>query len=251
MYTFEKLLNIQNIGAAKHYIQNLKQYEGDNAEVQCLNTIGPRLYEAFFEHQLQKHWGKHPSQLDASIVRRIPIRYTYDTRYYDTYYEGLLDYNLLVEKMLEGVEVQLGADYFMTNVPHKNLIFTGEIDQFYNYKYGALEYRTLDISYRMWNKEYVFGAPLIRYDKESQWYRSIEWKLVHATDRKDSLVSYEYARHKEEGDVPMYPVLTEENKARYQRYASIPTDILFLGRLGTFRYLNMDQAIGSVISKLQ
>jgi UDP-galactopyranose mutase len=243
MYTFEKFLGIRNPITARNYIHNLPQYPETNAEAAALNRIGKRLYYAFFRDQLTKHWGKEPKELDASIVTRIPIRYTYDTRYYDTMYEGLLDYNTLVENMLEGIEVRLGVDFFKTEIESRNIIYTGMIDQFYNYQYGALEYRTLDFDWRIYNQPQYFGAAMVRYDNTSPHYRSIEWNNVYPVDTGRSLVSYETARQYTDGDVPMYPVLTEHNKILYKKYKGINTNVIFAGRLGTFKYLNMDQAL--------
>lgn len=243
MYTFSRLLNIQSPFEAKKYVDYM-QYkyrhfkDRNNAKDVIISQVGEFLYEYCYQPYLTKHWGVDPSKLDTSIVQRIPIRYTYNTQYFDHTYQALPNsYEEMFLNMSTNIPIEYETKYDKKNHRADVVIYTGTIDSYFDYRYGSLEYRTLDFEVKENTEDN--GAAMVRFS-QGGYYRAIDYRYV--TGKQKTI--YETARTYKEGDVPMYPLLTEENKKRYQAYKEHATkNVFFLGRLATYKYIDMDQSI--------
>lgn len=251
--TFKEVWGIDDADHARKIIEyDRVMRDGTDVESYALRTVGKTLYEMFIRYPIQKHWGRHPNQLDQSIIARIPVRYEFNDDYYNSYYQGLPDngYVGMVQNMLDGVPVELGVDFHRVQIAAKKIVYTGSIDRYFNYGLGKLPYRTLFITFT--------GSPIqersamVRPTTADPLYRKIDWSLVHPPNMTGHIQSYEYAADALfPFDVPMYPIKTLENTMLYEKYKTLAKshkDVLFLGRLGTYKYIDMHQAIGAALS---
>lgn len=240
-----------------------------NAEEWLLSQVGREIYEKFFYGYTKKQWLKEPRELPASIVKRLPIRLTHNDSYFQSKYQAIPkdSYTTLVANMLRGIDVELGTDFFKLDWPRyaKKLMFTGPIDKFYDFRFGRLEYRALEFRMEIVKGDFQGHAVFNYPDLHVPYIRTVEHKhfrghmdpskYITGLDEGRSVVTYDYplpAKDAEGLSDPQYPIRDDENAAKYEQYHALSKrtpDILFGGRLGEYKYLDMDQAIGSALNK--
>lgn len=259
MWTFNQLWNISDPEVAKRKIESQKQknIEVNNLENMALSTVGKEIYEKFIYGYTKKQWRQEPRELPASIIKRIPIRYTYDNNYYFHKFQGIPieGYTKIFENLLDGIKVELDTHY-SENIAKfgKNIIYTGKIDEFFNYEYGQLEYRGLKFIQKKYDTDNYQGNAVINYTSEMIPYtRSIEHKHFDRNCKNNSstIITYEHPIKYHKKLTPYYPVNTEKNNelyAKYKELASKQKNIIFGGRLGSYQYLDMDQTIASSLN---
>lgn len=236
-----------------------------NLEEKAVSLIGRPLYEAFVKGYTAKQWQTDPTELDPSIITRLPVRYTYDNRYFNDTFEGLpVDgYTAWLQKMAEhpNIEVRLDVDYFEVRdeIPAGTpTVYTGPLDRYFDYSEGALSWRTLDFEMEVVPTGDFQGAPVINYNDEDVPYtRILEFRHFHPEREHPAdktVIVREFSRFAEPGDEPYYPVGTAEDRAKLKRYRelarkeAVNTNVVFGGRLGTYKYLDMHMAIGSALT---
>ena len=219
-----------------------------------LNRVGRELYEKFFRNYTRKQWGLDPAQLDACVTARVPVRTNRDDRYFTDTYQSmpLHGYTKMFERMLNhpNVHVLLNSDYrdIRELVPHKALIYTGPVDEYFDYCFGQLPYRSLEFQWETRDTRRAQIAPVINYPNEHLYTRVTEFKYLSGQVHPKTTLVYEFPT--DEGD-PYYPVPTTANAALYARYqalAEATPNVLFLGRLGTYKYYNMDQVVAQALA---
>lgn len=219
-----------------------------------INKVGKELYEKFFRNYTRKQWGLDPSELDASVISRVPIRTNRDNRYFTDIYQAmpLHGYTRMFENMLDhpNIKVMLNTDYREVEnlLPYREIIFTGPIDEFFNYQFGKLPYRSLDFRLETHNMPVFQPAPVINYPNEHAYTRVTEFKYLTGQMHEKTTVVYEYPT--DDGD-PYYPVPRPENREIYQKYqalAEATAGVHFVGRLATYKYYNMDQVVGQALT---
>lgn len=230
-----------------------------NLEEFCLANIGRDLYEIFIKGYTKKQWNKDPKELPTSIIKRIPIRLNYNDRYFNDKFEGIPQngYTEIFEKLLDHPKIKVclntdffdNKEYFMKN--YKKIIYSGKVDQFFNYAYGMLEYRSLKFEEEYYKHDYQ-GNSIINYTDENVPYtRIFESKYFHDENVDGSWITKEYPQDYDvqEGNEPYYPIPTNKNKDLYEKYIKIIKDdkIIFGGRLGKYQYYNMDQVVASAL----
>ncbi len=219
-----------------------------------VSKVGRDLYEKFFRHYTRKQWGLDPSELDASVIARIPVRTNRDDRYFtDTYqYMPLHGYTRLFENMLAhpNIKILLNTDYreILGLIPFREMIYTGPIDEFFDYRFGKLPYRSLEFHFETIDMPWVQPVAVINYPNEHAYTRVTEFKHLSGQEHRQTTVVYEYPRG--DGD-PYYPVPRPENAELYKRYKELADEtphVHFVGRLATYRYYNMDQVVGQALA---
>ena len=262
MNTFYQLWGVKTPEEAKAKIEEEKAKfhidEPKNLEEQAINLVGTTIYEKLIKGYTEKQWGKPCTELPAFIIKRVPLRFIYDNNYFNDRYQGIPigGFTPMVEKMLEGVDVKLNYDYFEhkeeLNSIAKNIIFTGPIDQFFNYKFGTLEYRSLRFETEVLDCPNYQGNAVINYtDRETPFTRLIEHKHFQfdSTSPK-TVITREYSKTWKLGEEAYYPVNDAKNSAlylKYQQEAKQLGNVYFGGRLGLYQYLNMDQIIAKAL----
>lgn len=270
MNTFSKMWNIKTPAEARTIIdaqiKDLNITEPKNLEEQALSLVGRDVYEKLIKGYTEKQWGRPCTELPAFIIKRLPLRFTYDNNYFNDRYQGIPigGYTELVHNMLKGIDVELNEDYFEfkkrgnhlsdgTKVKYKKLLFTGQIDEFYDYEFGPLEYRSLRFETEELQEENHQGNAVVNYTEAGVPYtRIIEHKHFEFTKAPTTIITHEFSKKWEVGIEPYYPVNNEENNALYLKYlekAKKDKDVLFGGRLGLYKYLNMDQVIDMALSE--
>lgn len=227
-------------------------------EDQALSTVGRDFYETFIKGYTEKQWGRPCSSLPASILKRIPLRFTYDNNYYNDRYQGVPvnGYTHLIEKMLEGVEVRLNADYFAfvreNGCVADKIVFTAPIDYYFGYKLGKLEYRTVRFETELLNREYYQPAAVVNYPSiNAPFTRVIEHKRFNDLGGDKTIISREYSEEWSDSSEPYYPINDEKNTALYEEYVRLAekeTNVYFAGRLGSFRYADMDDTVFAALT---
>lgn len=229
-----------------------------NLEEQALKLVGKTIYELLIRDYTEKQWGRKCTELSPEIIKRLPVRMTYDNNYFNDTYQGLPinGYSAMVIKMLSHhlIDVELNIKFsrwlWENDLKHKckKLVYTGAIDEYFDYQFGRLEYRTCKfITHTLQTSNYQ-GCPVLNScDNTVAYTRSIEHKRFLKTESADTIVTFEYPKEYEDGDERYYPINNEENDLRYTRYKNIARidckDVIFGGRLGTYKYLNMDQVM--------
>lgn len=239
---------------AKYHIENPK-----NLEEQAINLVGTTIYEKLIKGYTAKQWGKACTELPPFIIKRLPVRFIYDNNYFNDRYQGIPmgGYTKIIEKMLDGVEVKLNYDYF----EHKkelegvagSVIYTGPIDQYFDYKFGALEYRSVRFENEVLDTPNFQGNAVVNYTEyEVPYTRIIEHKhFEFDTTSPKTIISKEYSSTWKIGDEPFYPVNDEKNSALYQRYkeeADKLKNVYFGGRLGQYKYYDMDKVVAEALN---
>ena len=278
MYTFNKMWGVvtpQEAAAKieeqkKDYIARKQQerglsadvpFEPKNLEEQAISLIGTDIYEKLIKGYTEKQWGRPCTELPAFIIRRLPVRLTFDNNYFNALYQGLPvgGYTRMVERMLEGIEVRLNEDYLKDrehwNQIAEKVVFTGPIDAYYDYRLGTLEYRSVRFETELLDTPNFQGNAAVNYtDRETPWTRIIEHKWFEfgkdseGNDLPKTVISREFSSEWKPGDEPYYPVNDEKNENLYKRYRTLADRedrVLFGGRLGEYRYYDMDKVIAS------
>ncbi|HEY0513269.1 MAG TPA: UDP-galactopyranose mutase [Thermoanaerobaculia bacterium] len=219
-----------------------------------VSRVGRELYEKFFRGYTRKQWGLDPSQLDAMVTARVPVRTNRDDRYFSDTYQAmpLRGYTRLFENMLDhdNIKILLNTDYreIAGMIPHGKMIYTGPVDEFFNYRYGKLPYRSLKFEFQTVNQEWVQPVAVVNYPNEHLYTRVTEFKHLTGQEHLKSSLVYEYPMA--EGD-PYYPVPRPENNELYKKYQALAeerSEVHFVGRLATYKYYNMDQVVAQALS---
>ena len=235
--------------------------EPKNLEEQAINLVGPTIYEKLIKGYTAKQWGRPCTELPAFIIKRLPVRFVFDNNYFNDRYQGIPigGYTKIIEKMLDGIEVRLNYDFFKNRKELesicKKIIYTGPIDQFFDYKYGALEYRTVRFENEILEMCNYQGNAVVNYTEyEIPYTRIIEHKHFEF-DRESpkTIISKEYSTAWKRGDEPYYPVNNDKNNALYEKYkeeADRLINVHFGGRLGSYKYYDMDKVILAALDYL-
>jgi UDP-galactopyranose mutase len=258
MWTFNKLWNITHPYEAKSIIeeQSKEINEPTNLEEQAIKLVGKDVYEKLIKGYTAKQWRKDPKYLPKEIIKRLPVRFTYDNNYFNDKYQGIPigGYTQIFKKLLDGIEVRLNIDYFKDELPKYNkVIYTGPIDKFYNYQFGELEYKTTIFNHKRLENDNYQGIAVMNYtDIETPFTRIIEHKHFENIDSNHTWITYEYPiKYKAESTEPMYPVNDIENNTKYQKYKELANqekNIIFGGRLAEYKYYDMHQVIESALN---
>ena len=238
---------------AAHYVAEPK-----NLEEQAINLVGTDIYEKLVKHYTEKQWGRPCTELPAFIIKRLPVRFIYDNNYFNALYQGIPvgGYTAMVEKMLEGAEVRLGVDYLADKAAWDavadKVVYTGPIDAYFGYKLGALAYRSVRFETETLDMENYQGNAVVNYtDADTPYTRIIEHKHFEFGTQPKTVISREYSAEWKVGDEPYYPVNDEANGALYQQYKALAEGeekVLFGGRLGEYKYYDMDKAIEAALA---
>ena len=242
----------------------LESFAPQNLEEQAIASVGYDIYEKLIKGYTEKQWGRKCSELPADIIKRLPIRFTYDNNYYDALYQGIPvgGYTKLIEKMLSGVEVKIGVDYLKDrdywNSLAERVVYTGPIDAYFNYSLGKLNYRSVRFETETLDVPDYQGNAVVNYtDSDTPWIRIIEHKWFQfgkddmGRDIPKTIISKEYSQECKAGEEPYYPVNDEKNTNLYNSYkelASQEKKVTFCGRLGEFKYYDMDKTIELALS---
>ncbi len=257
MNTFSRLWNIKTPAEAKEIIEKqraeAKIIDPKNLEEQAISLVGMDIYEKLVKGYTQKQWGRPCNELPAFIIKRLPVRFTYDNNYFNDLYQGIPigGYTQIIEKMLEGVEVRLNCDFFADKEnllkQAKKVIFTGMIDQYYDYMYGKLEYRSLRFETEILETDNFQGNAVVNYtDYEVPYTRIIEHKHFEYGTQKSTIITKEYPVTWTSNEEPYYPVNNDENNRIYKMYqeeAMKEKNVIFGGRLGQYKYYDMHNVI--------
>ena len=265
MNTFSKMWNIKTPDEAKNIIKNQIEIcnikNPKNLEDQAISLVGKDIYEKLIKGYTEKQWGMNCKDLPSFIIRRLPVRFTYNNNYFNDKYQGIPigGYTQIIEKMLLNSDVLLNTDYFEFIKDHKGIakkiIYTGEIDKFYNYRYGKLDYRSLRFESEILNEENYQGNAVVNYtEKEIPYTRIIEHKHFEFGNQPKTVVTKEYPAKYGNGNEPYYPINDSKNTALYEKYKSLADkekNIFFCGRLGQYKYFDMDKVIENTLNLAQ
>ena len=262
MYTFNKMWGVVTPEEAAAKIEEQKKEitgEPKNLEEQAISLVGRDIYEKLVKGYTEKQWGRDCKDLPAFIIKRLPVRLTFDNNYFNALYQGIPigGYTKLIEKMLEGIEVRLNVDYLENKEELDKLaekvIYTGPIDAYFNYKLGTLEYRSVRFENEILDKPNFQGNAAVNYtDRETPWTRIIEHKWFefgkdeNGNDLPKTVISRESSSEWKLGDEPYYPVNDAKNSTLYEQYkalAEAEDNVIFGGRLGEYKYYDMDKTI--------
>lgn len=262
MNTFNKMWGVITPQEAAAKIEEQRKEAGitepKNLEEQAISLVGKDIYEKLIKGYTQKQWGRKCTELPSFIIKRLPVRLTFDNNYFNDLYQGIPmgGYNVIIDKMLDGVEVELGTDYLANKDKYENIadkiIFTGPIDEFYDYCFGSLEYRSVRFETEELPVENYQGNAVINYtDAETPYTRIIEHKHFEFGTQPTTVISKEYSAEWKVGDEPYYPVNNDKNAALYQKYLDKSKEenkVIFGGRLGEYKYYDMDKVIESALN---
>lgn len=263
MNTFQQLWGVKTPEEAKNKIEEQVKASGikdpKNLEEQAISLVGFDIYEKLIKGYTEKQWGRKATELPAFIIKRLPVRFTYDNNYFNDKYQGIPigGYNKLIEGLVDGIEVRLEVDFFaqreeLTKLADK-IVFTGKIDEYYNNQFGSLEYRSLKFDTKTLDQSNFQGNAVINYTESKIPYtRIIEHKHFEFGTQKKTVVTYEYPDEWSLGKESYYPVNDDKNNAIYNQYKSLSekdTNVIFGGRLAEYKYYDMHQIIGSALKK--
>ena len=261
MNTFSKMWNISTPAEAKKIIEEQKKEitgEPKNLEEQAISLVGREIYEKLVKGYTEKQWGRDCKALPAFIIKRLPVRYTYDNNYFNDLYQGIPigGYNVIIDRLFEGCDIETGVDYLEKKEYYDGLgekiVYTGTIDAYYKYQFGKLEYRSLRFESEVLDEENHQGVAVVNYtDRETPYTRIIEHKHFEFGTQPKTVITREYPVTWQEGMEPYYPVNDEKNQALYQKYAKLAEKeehVIFGGRLGEYKYYDMDKVIASAMA---
>ena len=267
MNTFSKMWGIKTPAEAKAKIDEQRSQiigEPNNLEEQAISLVGQDIYQKLIKGYTEKQWGRPCTELPSFIIKRLPVRLTFDNNYFNALYQGIPigGYTKMVENMLEGIEVRLGVDYLENKEEYSKIadkiVYTGAIDAYFDYKLGALEYRSVRFETETLDKPNFQGNAAVNYtDAETPWTRIIEHKWFEfgkdedGNDLPKTVISREYSSEWKLGDEPYYPVNDDKNGKLYEEYKKLAekeTNVIFGGRLGEYKYYDMDAVIASVLN---
>ena len=268
MYTFNKMWGVVTPEeAATKIAEQRKEISGEpkNLEEQAISLVGRDIFEKLVKGYTEKQWGRDCKDLPAFIIRRLPVRLTFDNNYFNALYQGIPTegYTKLVERLLDGIEVRLNCDYLENREAldreAKRVVYTGPIDAFYGFRLGTLEYRSVRFETELLDQPNFQGNAAVNYtDRETPWTRIIEHKWFtfgkdeQGNELPKTVISREYSAEWKPGDEPYYPVNDEKNGALYQQYKALAgreKKVVFGGRLGEYKYYDMDQVIAAALQK--
>lgn len=268
MYTFNRMWGVVTPEEAAAKIAEQKAAAGiaepKNLEEQAISLVGTDIYEKLIKGYTQKQWGRPCKELPSFIIKRLPVRLTFDNNYFNALYQGIPvgGYTRLVENLLEGIEVRLGVDYLENKAEldalAEKVVYTGPIDAYYGYKLGALEYRSVRFETELLDIPNFQGNAAVNYtDAETPYTRIIEHKWFtfgkdeRGNDLPKTVISREYSSEWHPGDEPYYPVNDEKNSALYAKYKALAEQeekVIFGGRLGEYKYYDMDAVIAAALA---
>lgn len=268
MYTFNKMWGVVTPEEARERIESQKKEAGisepQNLEEQAISLVGKDIFEKLIKGYTEKQWGRDCKELPSFIIKRLPVRYTFDNNYFNALYQGIPvgGYTKMVENMLSGIEVRLNENY-LENKEYfdglaKKVIFTGPIDAYFDYKLGYLQYRSVKFENELLDIPNFQGNAAVNYtDKETPWTRIIEHKWFEfgkdneGNDIPKTVISREYSSEWKVGDEPYYPVNDEKNGELYKKYKELSekeSKVIFGGRLGEYKYYDMDAVVASALT---
>ena len=271
MYTFNKMWGVTTPREAEAEIERQRRQAGiskpENLEEQAISLVGTDIYEKLVKGYTEKQWGRPCTELPAFIIKRLPVRLTFDNNYFNALYQGIPigGYTKMAARMLEGIEVRLGTDYLADkeslDALAEKVVYTGPIDAYFGFRLGALEYRSVRFETEVLNIPNFQGNAAVNYtDRETPWTRIIEHKWfefgkdAEGNDLPKTVISREYSSEWKPGDEPYYPVNDEKNGALYAQYknlADAESGVIFGGRLGEYKYYDMDAVIDAALKKAE
>ena len=270
MYTFNKMWGVVTPQEAAAKIEEQRKEitgEPQNLEEQAISLVGRDIYEKLVKGYTEKQWGRDCKELPAFIIKRLPVRLTFDNNYFNALYQGIPvgGYTKMVENMLEGIEVKLGVDYLEDkeywDSQAEKIVYTGPIDAYFNYSLGYLQYRSVRFENEVLDIPNFQGNAAVNYtDRETPWTRIIEHKWFEfgkdeaGNDLPKTIISREYSSEWEPGDEPYYPVNDERNGELYKQYKALADKedkVIFGGRLGEYKYYDMDQVIAVALQSVE
>ena len=274
MYTFNKMWGVVTPAEAEQKIAEQRKEVGgtpQNLEEQAISLVGRDIYEKLIKGYTEKQWGRDCTELPSFIIKRLPVRLTFDNNYFNALYQGIPvgGYTKMVERMLEGIEVKLNCDYLADREPWNSvaekIIYTGPIDAYFDYKLGNLEYRSVRFETEVLDTDNFQGNVAVNYtDRETPWTRIIEHKwfeMISPVKQEEhrkkygnkTVISREYSSEWKLGDEPYYPVNDAHNTELYAQYKTLAEgekNVIFGGRLGEYKYYDMDQVIAAALEKV-
>ena len=261
MFTFNKIWGVTTPNDAKKKIESQRATENPtNLEEQSISLVGEDIYKILIKGYTEKQWGRKCKELPSSIIKRLPVRFVWNNDYFDDVYQGIPigGYTKMFEKMLEGIEVKTDIDYFI-NKNHwdslaNKVIFTGKIDEYYDYKFGELEYRSLKFYTKVLNEKDFQGNSVVNYTGGNIPHtRIIEHKHFEFGEQDNTVITYEYPDDWDKTKVPYYPVNDDKNNKIYKKYKELANNddkVVFGGRLAEYKYYDMHQVVGSALRKV-
>ena len=263
MYTFNKMWGVVTPQEAADKIKQQKKEAGitepQNLEEQAISLVGTDIYEKLIKGYTEKQWGRPCTELPSFIIKRLPVRLTFDNNYFNALYQGIPigGYNVLTERLFEKADVQTGVDFLEDKGKYlamgEKVIYTGAIDAFYDYALGKLEYRTVRFETEVLDTDNYQGVAVVNYtDRETPYTRVIEHKHFEFGTQKKTVISREYSTDWKEGMEPYYPVNDARNQELYQKYAALAEKeekVIFGGRLGEYKYYDMDKVIEAALNQ--
>jgi len=265
MNTFNKLWGVLTPQEARDKINqqrlesNIK--EPKNLEEQAISLVGTDIYEKLIKGYTEKQWGRKATELPAFIIKRLPVRFNYDNNYFNDKYQGIPEggYNVIVEKMLEGIDVKLETDFFENRIELEErslkIVFTGMIDEYYNYQFGKLDYRSLKFENELLNLDNFQGNAVVNYtDSDIPYTRIIEHKHFEFGTQDKTLITKEYPSEWKPGDEPYYPVNNKQNNELFEKYKKLAEQenrVIFGGRLADYKYYDMHNVISQALQLVE
>nr|WP_295606051.1 UDP-galactopyranose mutase [uncultured Methanobrevibacter sp.] len=257
MNTFYQMWGVKTPDEAKAMIEDQKKEahieNPTNLEEQAISLVGRDIYEKLVKGYTEKQWGRDCTDLPSFIIKRLPVRFTFDNNYFNDSYQGIPigGYTKIIEKMLDGIEVELNTDFFDDKEKWlaiaDKVLFTGMIDQYYDYRFGELEYRGLDFEFETLDMENYQGNAIVNYtDRETPFTRIIEHKHFEYAESEKTVITREYPKSWEKGEEAYYPINDEKNNelfAKYRELADKEDNVIFGGRLGMYQYFDMWKVI--------
>jgi UDP-galactopyranose mutase len=260
MWTFNQMWGVTTPNEARQKIEE-QRFNGKitNLEEQALSLVGKDIYEKLIKGYTEKQWQKSATELPASIIKRLPVRFTYDNNYFNDKYQGIPigGYTQIFEKMLEGIKVYTNCDYLENKEYWDDLaikvIYTGPIDKYFNYQFGDLEYKSVRWDTMKINTDNYQGCAVMNYtDSDNSFTRIIEHKYFDNQNQKTTWVSMEFPQEYTRGVEPFYPVNDENNNTKYKKYKELADNdkVIFGGRLAEYKYYDMHQVVASALKKI-
>ena len=263
MNTFYQMWGVKSAQEAKNIINKQSQTISNTPSLRnkAISMVGTDIYHKLIEGYTEKQWGRDCKELPSFIIKRLPLRFTYDNNYFNDRYQGIPigGYTGIIEKMLEGTEVLLDTDYREFTAENgavaDKVLYTGMIDEYYEYKLGVLEYRSVRFEQERYEMENYQGNAVVNYtDREIPYTRIIEHKHFEYGKQPVTIISKEYSSEWHKGDEPYYPVNNEKNNALYEKYRQLAENeenVIFGGRLGNYKYYDMDKVIEAALKKIE
>jgi UDP-galactopyranose mutase len=264
MNTFSKMWGISTPKQAKEIIEKQRKLingQPQNLEEQAISLVGTDIYEKLIKGYTKKQWGRDCKELPEFIIQRLPVRFTYDNNYFNDLYQGIPigGYNIIINKLFQDCEILTQKDYFENREYYNSLgdkiVYTGMIDEYYEYCYGELEYRSLKFDSEVLDEENYQGNAVVNYtDEKTPYTRIIEHKHFESGTQKKTVITREYPLNWKNGLEPYYPVNDEKNKVIYEKYKKLvqrENRVIFGGRLAEYKYYNMDKVIESALEAVR